>query len=136
MVANVADAKVVNYISKDYSVKSWLLTVDHKRIGLLYLISVTLMFFIGGFLAVLIRLELLTPQGDLFQSETYNKIFTMHGVVMVFFFLIPSIPSILGNFILPLMIGARDLAFPKLNLFSWYLYMAAAMFAFYSVVNG
>src|SRR5437764_457667 len=125
-----------NYINAQFGVKSWLLTVDHKRIALLYLIAITFFFFLGGAFAVLIRLELLTPQGDLFQSETYNKIFTMHGVVMVFFFLIPSIPSILGNFILPLMIGARDLAFPKLNLFSWYLYMAAALFAFYSVING
>src|SRR5207244_13165915 len=94
-----------------YRVKSWLLTLDHKRIAILYLISITLFFFVGGFFATLIRIELLTPKGDLVQAETYNKLFTMHGVVMIFFFLIPSIPAVLGNFLLPMMIGARDLAF-------------------------
>ena len=81
------------------------------------------MFFLGGIFAVVIRLELLTPEGDLVQAETYNKLFTMHGIIMVFFFLIPSIPAVLGNFLMPLMIGARDLAFPRLNLLSWYIYM-------------
>ena len=95
-----------NYINVSYGVKSWLLTVDHKRIGILYLLSITVMFFFGGLFAVLIRLELLTPKGDLFQADTYNKLFTMHGIVMLFFFLIPSIPSVLGDFLLPLMIGA------------------------------
>src|SRR5947209_13376050 len=98
-----------NYINVSYGVKSWLMTVDHKRIGILYLLSITVMFFFGGLFAVLIRLELLTPKGDLFQADTYNKLFTMHGIVMLFFFLIPSIPSMLGNFVFPLMIGARDL---------------------------
>src|SRR4051812_9924319 len=93
---------IVNYINVDYSLKSWLLTVDHKRIGILYLISVTLFFLIGGAAAVLFRIELMTPDGDLFQSETYNKLFTMHGIVMIFFFLIPSIPGVLGNFLVPL----------------------------------
>src|SRR4051812_18913418 len=111
----------VNYLNTSYGVRSWLLTTDHKRVGLLFLASITAMFFVGGFFAVLMRLELMTPEGDLLQSETYNKLFTMHGVIMVFFFLIPSIPSVLGNFCLPLMIGARDLAFPKLNLLSWYV---------------
>ena len=101
----------------------WLLTKDHKRIAILYMISVTFFFFIGGMFATLIRLELLTPQGDLMQAETYNKMFTMHGIMMVFFFLIPSIPAVLGNFLIPLMIGASDLAFPRLNLLSWYLFM-------------
>ena len=115
-----------NYLNASYGVKSWLLTKDHKRIGILYLISITLMFFVGGFLAVMLRLELMTPQGDLMTSDTYNKFFTMHGIVMIFFFLIPSIPAVLGNFILPIMLGAKDLAFPKLNLLSWYLYMIGA----------
>src|SRR5207302_1896627 len=83
------------------------LTTGHKRVGLLYLISLTGAFFVGGFFAVMVRLELLTPAGDLLQAETYNKFFTMHGVIMVFFFLIPSIPAALWNFVLPLMIGAR-----------------------------
>ena len=107
-----------HYLNVDYGVKSWLLTTDHKRIALLYLASITLFFFVGGFFAVLIRLELLTPQGDLFQAETYNKLFTMHGVMMIFFFLIPSVPAVLGNFLVPMMIGARDLTFPRINLLS------------------
>ncbi len=101
-----------NYLNKHYGIGSWLFTTDHKRIALLYLISITFFFFIGGFFALLIRLELLTPAGDLVQADTYNKLFTMHGMVMVFFFLIPSIPAVLGNFLVPMMIGAKDLAFP------------------------
>ena len=96
--------------------RSWLLTTDHKRIAILYFAGITLFFFIGGAAATLIRLELITPQADLVTSDVYNRLFTMHGVVMVWFFLIPSIPATLGNFLLPLMIGARDLAFPRLNL--------------------
>jgi len=125
-----------HYLNVDYGVRSWLLTTDHKRVALLYLIGITGAFFLGGFFAVLIRLELLTPQGDLVQAETYNKLFTMHGVIMVFFFLIPSIPAVLGNFLLPLMIGARDVAFPRLNLASWYIYMAGAAFISTVVVTG
>src|SRR4030095_14023497 len=109
-----------HYLNVSYGVTSWLFTRDHKRIALLYLMSITLFFFLGGAFAVVIRLELLTPAGDLVQAETYNRLFTMHGVIMVFFFLIPSIPAVLGNFLVPLMIGARDLAFPRLNLLSWY----------------
>jgi cytochrome c oxidase subunit 1 len=125
-----------NYLNVAFTAKSWLLTVDHKRIAILYLIAVTLFFFLGGFFAVLIRLELLTPAGDLMQSETYNKMFTMHGVMMVFFFLIPAIPAILGNFLIPLMIGARDLAFPRLNLMSWYVYMIGGLFTFAATLLG
>jgi cytochrome c oxidase subunit 1 len=126
----------LNYLNVSYGVKSWLLTVDHKRIALLYLASVTLMFFIGGAFATLIRLELITPQGDMVESETYNKLFTLHGVVMVFFFLIPSTPAVLGNFLIPLMVGARDLAFPRLNLASWYIFMIGALFTIYAMVTG
>jgi cytochrome c oxidase subunit I len=111
-----------HYLNVDYGVKSWLFAMDHKRIALLYLTSITLFFFVGGAAAVLMRLELLTPPGDLLLSETYNKLFTMHGIIMIFFFLIPSVPAVLGNFLVPLMIGARDLAFPRLNLASWYIY--------------
>src|SRR5713101_5946399 len=125
-----------HYVNAKYGVKSWLLTTDHKRIALLYLASVTFFFFVGGFFAVLIRLELLTPAGDLVQPETYNKLFTMHGVIMIFFFLVPSIPAVFGNFLLPLMIGARDVAFPRLNLLSWYIYMAGDAFISTVVVNG
>src|SRR4029078_194596 len=124
------------YLNQEYGIKSWLLTVDHKRIALLYLLSITFFFFIGGFFALLIRLELLTPAGDLVQADTYNKLFTMHGMVMVFFFLIPSIPAVLGNFLVPLMIGARDLAFPRLNLLSWYVYTLGGLFTLFAIVTG
>jgi cytochrome c oxidase subunit 1 len=125
-----------HYLNDGYGVKSWLLTRDHKRIALLYLAAITFFFFLGGAFAVLIRLELATPPGDLVTDETYNKLFTMHGVIMVFFFLIPSIPATLGNFLVPLMIGAKDLAFPKLNLASWYIYILGGMFTFYALVSG
>src|SRR5713226_5096452 len=125
-----------HYLNVNYGVKSWLLTTDHKRIALLYLTSITLFFFLGGFFAVLIRLELMTPAGDLVQSETYNKLFTMHGLIMIFFFLIPSIPAVLGNFLVPMMIGARDLAFPRLNLLSWYIYVLGGLFTLCAAVFG
>ena len=125
-----------NYLDAEYGVRSWLLTTDHKRIALLYMISLTVMFFLGGTFALIMRLELLTPQGDLVSDDTYNKLFTMHGVVMVWFFLIPSIPAVLGNFLVPLMIGARDLAFPKLNLLSWYIYILGAFFTLWAIVSG
>ncbi len=136
MMSTTLSTPRLHYLNIDYGVKSWLLTTDHKRIALLYLASITLFFFLGGFFAVLIRLELLTPQGDLVQAETYNKLFTMHGITMVFFFLIPSIPAVLGNFLIPLMIGARDLAFPRINLLSWYIYIIGAVFTLYAVVSG
>ncbi len=125
-----------NYLNVAHSIRSWLLTTDHKRIALLYMVSITLFFFVGGAAATLMRLELLTPQGDLVTSATYNKLFTIHGVVMVWFFLIPSIPSVLGNFLIPLMIGARDVAFPKLNLASWYLFISGGAFAIFSILSG
>jgi cytochrome c oxidase subunit 1 len=126
----------VHYLNADYGIRSWLLTVDHKRIALLYLGSITVMFLLGGIFAGLIRLELLTPAGDLVEADTYNKLFTMHGIVMIFFFLIPSIPAVLGNFLIPMMIGARDLAFPRLNLLSWYIYVVGAMFTFWAMLIG
>jgi cytochrome c oxidase subunit 1 len=125
-----------HYLNVSYGVKSWLFTLDHKRIALLYLASVTLFFFLGGAFAVLIRLELVTPAGDLMQPETYNKMFTMHGVVMVFFFLIPAIPAVLGNFLIPMMIGARDLAFPRINLLSWYVFVIGGTFSLIAIVTG
>jgi len=126
----------LHYLNASYGLKSWLLTTDHKRIAWLYLVSVTVFFFLGGFFATLLRLELLTPQGDLVQAETYNKLFTMHGVTMIFFFLIPSIPAVLGNFLIPLMIGARDLAFPRINLASWYLYIIGGLFTLTAAAAG
>ncbi len=125
-----------HYLNASYGIKSWLLTKDHKRIALLYLATVTFFFFLGGAFATLIRIELLTPQGDLVSSETYNKLFTMHGVTMVFFFLLPSIPATLGNFFMPLMIGAKDLAFPKINLLSWYLLVVGGLMALGAMLAG
>ena len=129
-----ADHGAENYLNHEYGIKSWLLTVDHKRIGLLYLITTTMFFALGGVFAGLIRLELMTPQGDMFQADTYNKLFTMHGVAMIFFFLIPSVPAVLGNFVLPLMIGAKDVAFPRLNLLSWYCYITGGSLATFAIV--
>lgn len=128
--------KELNYLNHAYTVKSWLLTQDHKRIALLYLATVTLFFFGGGLFAVLIRLELLTPASDLVKAETYNKLFTMHGVIMIFLFMIPAIPAVMGNFLVPMMIGARDLAFPKLNLLSWYVFTAGGLLAAGAVIGG
>jgi cytochrome c oxidase subunit 1 len=102
----------------------------------LYLISVSAFFLMGGLYAATIRLELLTPQSDLLETGTYNKFFTHHGVMMVFFFLIPAIPAILGNFLIPIMIGAKDLAFPRINLLSWYIYMVGGSFTLWALIVG
>jgi cytochrome c oxidase subunit 1 len=125
-----------NYLNAAYGMRSWLLTRDHKRIAILYLISVTVFFALGGLMAALVRLELLTPEGDMMQPDTYNRVFTMHGIVMVFFFLIPAIPAVLGNFLVPLMIGAKDLAMPRLNLASWYVYNIGGAFTLWAIAHG
>ncbi|MBN8729085.1 MAG: cytochrome c oxidase subunit I [Acidobacteria bacterium] len=125
-----------SYLTKGKGVMSWLLTKDHKRIALLYLLSITFMSLLGGFFAALIRLELITPGGDLLSAESYNKTFTMHGVIMVFFILIPATPAVLGNFLMPIMIGARDLALPRINLLSWYIYVLGAAFTLFSMLSG
>jgi cytochrome c oxidase subunit 1 len=136
MATLAVSAERKNYLNAEYGIRSWLFTTDHKRIALLYLISITAFFFIGGFAALLIRLELLTPAGDLLTADMYNKVFTMHGQVMVFFFLIPSIPAVLGNFLIPIMIGAKDLAFPRINLLSWYIYIVAGILYIHCLVTG
>src|SRR5881396_927654 len=127
-----------HYFNATYGsgIRSWLLTTDHKRIALLYLASVTVFFFIGGVLATMIRIHLLTPTGALVTPETYNRLFTMHGVMMIFMFLIPSIPAVLGNFLIPIMVGARDLAFPRLNLLSWYIFNIGGLFTIWALVHG
>jgi cytochrome c oxidase subunit 1 len=125
-----------NYLNVEHGIKSWLLTLDHKRIGILYLVTITVFFLIGGLAASLIRLELMTPQGDLVEAHTFNKLFTMHGVAMIFFFLIPSVPAVLGNMVLPIMIGARDVAFPRLNLLSWYCLVAGGSLATLAIIMG
>jgi cytochrome c oxidase subunit 1 len=126
----------VNFLNVHFGVRSWLLTTDHKRIAILYLVVVTLMFFVGGAAATFIRLNLLTPAGDLTTADTYNKLFTAHGIIMVWFFLVPVIPTVLGNFFLPLMIGARDVAFPKLNLLSWYIFVVGGVVALWGIIAG
>ncbi len=130
------DAPKLNYLTNGHSVASWLLTRDHKRIAILYLISISVFFLVGGLFAATIRLELLTPHSDLLDPATYNRVFTAHGIIMIFLFLIPSIPATLGNFLIPIMIGAKDLAFPRINLMSWYLYIIGAAFALYALMQG
>jgi cytochrome c oxidase subunit 1 len=125
-----------SYLRAGHSLRSWFLTTDHKRIALLYLVSVTTFFFIGGAAAALIRIDLLTPESDVLTNDGYNRAFTLHGVIMVWFFLIPSIPNTFGNFLVPLMIGARDLAFPRLNLLSWYIYILGGLFTIYVLISG
>ena len=125
-----------SYLTDGTTLKSWLLTVDHKRIALMYLLAVTLFFLVGGLFALAIRVELLTPGPTVIDAMTYNRVFTLHGVVMIFLFMIPAIPAVFGNFLLPLMLGAKDVAFPKLNLMSFYVYLAGALFALWGMING
>src|ERR671918_139616 len=126
----------VNFLNHQTTVASWLLTKDHKRIGILYLIVVTIAFFLGAVFAAGVRIELTTPQGDLVSADTYNRLFTMHGVFMVFFVLVPVVPAVLGNFVLPLMIGAKDVAFPKINLLSWYVFVIGFIFTIAAMIIG
>jgi cytochrome c oxidase subunit 1 len=134
--ADLAETPPKNYFNASYSVTSWLLTTDHKRIAILYLIPITLMFFLGGLAITINRLNLMTPEGTLVDGDMYNRLFTIHGIIMVFFFLVPVIPTVLGNFFLPMMIGAKDLAFPRINLLSWYLYMFGAFWTLIAVFAG
>jgi cytochrome c oxidase subunit 1 len=136
MITATATESPVNYLNHQSTVASWLLTKDHKRIGLMYMVVVTIAFIIGAFFAAIIRAELATPAGDLVSSDIYNRVFTMHGVAMVFFVLIPAVPAILGNFVLPLMLGAKDVAFPKLNLLSWYVFVLGLMFTLGAMIYG
>jgi cytochrome c oxidase subunit I len=125
-----------NYLSAEPGVRSWLTTRDHKRIGVMFLVLTILAFALGGVFALLIRIELLTPGPTIMDAMTYNRMFTLHGVVMIFMFMIPAIPSVFGNFFLPLMIGAQDVAFPRLNLLTVYLYLLGAAIAVYGMVHG
>ena len=129
------EAQQPSYLA-DRSISSWLFTTDHKRIGILYMISITCFFAVGGVAALLIRLSLLTPNNLFLRAEAYNKLFSLHGIVMVWFFLIPSIPAVLGNFVLPLMLGARDVAFPRINLTTWYLFMAGGLCVLIAALQG
>jgi cytochrome c oxidase subunit 1 len=131
-----ASREEAGYFRSRPTVLEWLLTTDHKRIGILYMLSITAFFFLGGAAALLVRLELLTPANDLVSKGTYNRAFSVHGITMVWFSLIPSIPAVFGNFLLPLMIGARDMAFPRLNLASWYLFVFGGLFAIATTLLG
>ncbi|HZT89110.1 MAG TPA: cbb3-type cytochrome c oxidase subunit I [Stellaceae bacterium] len=124
-----------SFLESENTLASWLFTKDHKRIALLFFASITFFFFIGGFAATLIRLHLANPEG-LLQPAMYNRMFTMHGIVMVWFFLIPSIPTTLGNFFIPMMIGAHDLAFPRVNLGSWYVFNLSGLVLLYALIMG
>src|SRR5438067_6147590 len=131
-----AEKPKLNYLTNGSTIKSWLLTKDHKRIAIMYLITVSLFFFMGGLYAATIRLELLTPASDLVETGTYNKVFTQLGILRIFSFLIPSIPAVLGNFLIPIMIGAKDLALPRVNLISLYIYWIAGAMALYALMVG
>lgn len=138
-MANGSLANEVSYLEyegKHKGIAGWLLSVDHKRIGLMYLMAILVFFFVAMTLGVLMRLEMLTPGETIMKPSTYNSVFTLHGVIMVFLFIIPAIPAVFGNFMLPIQIGAKDVAFPRLNLFSWYLYMLGAIIAIISLFVG
>ncbi|MGD8307230.1 MAG: cbb3-type cytochrome c oxidase subunit I, partial [Ignavibacteria bacterium] len=119
---NGKEPSYLEYKGKHSGLLGWLLSTDHKRIGILYMVGVLTFFIAGATLGLLMRLELISPGETIVSPQTYNKFFTLHGVIMVFLFIIPGIPAIFGNFFLPILIGAKDVAFPRLNLFSWYLY--------------
>jgi len=122
-----------NYLNNETGVWSWLKTLDHKRIGVMYLFTILFFFFVGGLFALAIRLELMNPGRNFMDAATYNKVFTYHGAIMVFLVIIPSIPAALGNFVLPMMLGAKDVAFPRLNLMSYYVYILGAVVALSSL---
>ena len=130
------DTAEINYLNTPRGLKSWLLTLDHKRIGLMYFVAIMFFFAVAGLLAIALRTELFYPGRDFVSADTYNKLFTLHGAIMIFLFIIPSIPAALGNFVLPMMIGARDVAFPRLNLASWYVYVIGALVALWSIIQG
>ncbi len=129
-------AHVDNYLTHSSGIMSWMGTLDHKRIGIMYLISILTAFFLGGMFATLVRLELMFPGEQILTQDQYNMVFTLHGAIMVFLVIIPSVPASLGNFVLPIMLGAKDVAFPRLNLFSYYLWVTGAVLAVSSIFFG
>ena len=131
-----APAVCGSYLSGPRGVRSWLLTLDHKRIGVMYLVGILTAFLLGGVIALVIRLELLTPGKAFLSEDRYNELFTLHGAIMTFVFMIPSIPAALGNFLLPLMLGQKDVAFPRLNLLSFYFWLGGAIFFLLAMLIG
>jgi len=125
-----------HYLNEEKGIWAWMTTVDHKKIGLMYLGSITFFFFVAGVLAILLRTELLTPARSFMDADIYNQVFTLHGAIMIFFFLVPSVPAVLGNFVLPLQLGAKDVAFPRLNLASYYIYVIGALFTLFAIFTG
>ena len=130
------DRRKPSYLTAERGLLSWFTSTDHKRIAILFLFSITFFFAVGGIAATLMRLELATPGGDLLEADEYNRTFSLHGIIMVWFFLIPSIPTVFGNFLIPAMVGARDMAFPRLNLASWYVFMAGGLLTVLAVFFG
>jgi cytochrome c oxidase subunit 1 len=126
----------INYLNHEKTIKSWLLTLDHKRIGIMYLIAVSIAFLAGGVLALLVRVELMAPGETIMSADAYNQAFTLHAVLMIFTFIIPAVPAVMGNFVLPIQLGAKDVAFPRLNLASFYIYLIGAAIALGALVNG
>ena len=131
-----AAGEEASYLEASHGLRSWLITLDHKRIGVMYLVAILVAFLIGGLFALLVRTELLSPGKTIMGADTYNQVFTLHGAIMVFLFIIPSIPAALGNFFLPIMLGAKDVAFPRLNLASFYIYVVGAIFTVMAIVQG
>jgi len=139
MQENNSNTSHLNYLEETGGRKGifkWIFSTDHKRIGLLYLYSISSFFIIGVILGLLMRLELMQPGQQFVKPSTYNSLFTLHGVIMIFLFIIPGIPAVFGNFILPIIIGAKDVAFPRVNLLSWWLYVIGALFALSTLVFG
>lgn len=134
----MSNTQPLNYLQEKQhkGILNWILTTDHKRIGILYMYSLLTFFFVGVILGFLMRLELLAPCKTIMEAQTYNAAFTLHGVIMVFLFVIPGVPAVFGNFFLPIFIGAKDVAFPKLNLLSWWIYVAGAIIALLTLVVG
>jgi cytochrome c oxidase subunit 1 len=131
-----APKEALNYLNHESGIWSWLTTVDHKRIGVMYAWAVAFFFLVGGLLALAVRMELFGPGETIMGADAYNQTFTLHGIIMIFLFLVPAAPAVLGNFVLPIQIGAKDVAFPRLNLASWYIYMIGAFTAIAAILLG
>jgi len=131
---NGKEPSYLDYKGKYSGIRGWIFSTDHKRIGILYLIGILTFFVAGATFGFLMRLELISPGETIMSAQTYNRFFTLHGVIMIFLFIIPGIPAVFGNFFLPILIGAKDVAFPRLNLFSWYLYLTGGILALLSIV--
>ena len=138
MVSQMIKSPTIHYLNNPETtgLKSWIFSTDHKRIGLLYMYCMVTFFLVGMCLGLLMRLELLQPGEQFISAKTYNQSFTLHGVIMIFLFIVPGIPAIFGNFFLPLQLGAEDVAFPRLNLLSWWIYVAGALMALLSLITG